>query len=184
MIVSRPRKPIKLALAIALCQSAGGIGAIATSRSVNTWYRDLEKPGFNPPGWVFGPAWTVLYTLMGVALYLVSESTVEARRATRGRGDFRGSARAERRLDLPVLWAPGSPGGACRDRRFVGGHRRDNRNVLAALQVRRNPTHPVFGVDGIRGDPELLHLAAKPRLSGRSSDWGTRIPRVPQSKDG
>ena len=36
------------------------------------WYRDLIKPDWNPPSWVFGPAWTTLYTLIGIAVFLVA----------------------------------------------------------------------------------------------------------------
>jgi translocator protein len=36
-----------------------------------TWYDLLVKPALNPPSWVFGPAWTVLYVLMAVAALLV-----------------------------------------------------------------------------------------------------------------
>jgi benzodiazapine receptor len=49
----------------------GGLSGLATARSVTTWYPTLAKPPFNPPAWVFGPAWTLLYLMMGVALYLV-----------------------------------------------------------------------------------------------------------------
>lgn len=35
------------------------------------WYEMLRKPAWNPPSWVFGPAWTLLYTLMAVAAWLV-----------------------------------------------------------------------------------------------------------------
>jgi len=39
--------------------------------SVKTWYVTLNKPSFNPPGWVFGPVWTMLYAMMGVSLFLI-----------------------------------------------------------------------------------------------------------------
>src|SRR5579862_6342950 len=56
---------------ILLCESAGIAGAFATRSSVEGWYRHLRKPSFNPPGSVFGPVWTALYLLMGVAAHLV-----------------------------------------------------------------------------------------------------------------
>ena len=62
---------IKLVISIALCQLAGVIGGLFTSRSVTTWYPTLKKPSFNPPDWVFGPVWISLYFLMGVSAYLV-----------------------------------------------------------------------------------------------------------------
>lgn len=51
---------------------AATIGSVATFSSVNSWYPKLDKPDFNPPREVFGPAWSVLYLLMGIADYLVS----------------------------------------------------------------------------------------------------------------
>lgn len=62
---------IHLGVSIALCHLAGIFGAIFTSQTVSTWYVALEKPTFNPPGWIFAPVWLTLYTLMGIALYLV-----------------------------------------------------------------------------------------------------------------
>lgn len=61
----------KLILAIAIPFGAGAIGSIATSSSIPTWYTTLEKPFFNPPNWVFGPVWTLLYALQAVAFYII-----------------------------------------------------------------------------------------------------------------
>ncbi|MFH0798112.1 MAG: TspO/MBR family protein [Candidatus Woesearchaeota archaeon] len=61
----------RLILSILICQAAGWIGAIFTSSSVKLWYPYLAKPFFNPPSWVFGPVWTLLFLLMGVSLYIV-----------------------------------------------------------------------------------------------------------------
>lgn len=60
-----------LAVALAACFSAAGVGGLATSRSLKDWYVRLPKPSWNPPSWVFGPVWTVLYLIMGIAVWLV-----------------------------------------------------------------------------------------------------------------
>jgi len=56
---------------ILLCLMAGGIGSIFTFQSIPTWYAGLNRPDFSPPNWVFGPVWTTLYIMMGIAAYLV-----------------------------------------------------------------------------------------------------------------
>ena len=61
----------KLIVSLLACQAAGAIGGFFTARKIPTWYAGLVKPSFNPPSWVFGPVWTLLYLLMGYALYLV-----------------------------------------------------------------------------------------------------------------
>lgn len=50
---------------------AGFVGSFFTASSVRTWYIDIIKPEWNPPSWVFGPVWTVLYIMMGTAAYLI-----------------------------------------------------------------------------------------------------------------
>ena len=62
---------VRFAIALLIPLLAGAIGSIFTSLSVDTWYTGLEKPFLNPPSWVFGPVWTTLYILMGIALFLV-----------------------------------------------------------------------------------------------------------------
>jgi benzodiazapine receptor len=61
----------KLGIAVAVPLAVGGLSGFVTARSVATWYPTLTKPFFNPPAWVFGPTWTVLYIMMGVAAFLV-----------------------------------------------------------------------------------------------------------------
>lgn len=60
-----------LALCIALPLLAGVVGSLFTTSAISTWYAGLVKPVLNPPSWVFGPVWTVLYVLMGIAAFLV-----------------------------------------------------------------------------------------------------------------
>lgn len=62
---------IKLVIALALPQVAAFSGVLFTNTGEGSWYRQIEKPSWNPPSWVFGPVWTLLYILMGIALYLV-----------------------------------------------------------------------------------------------------------------
>lgn len=54
-----------------LCLAVSGIGGAITATSVDGWYQTLQKPSFNPPDWVFGPVWTVLYVMMAVAAWRV-----------------------------------------------------------------------------------------------------------------
>lgn len=62
---------VRLLGCIVLCEGAGIVAGILTAQSVRTWYPMLHKPWFTPPGWVFGPTWTLLYLLMGISLYIV-----------------------------------------------------------------------------------------------------------------
>lgn len=61
----------KVGISIAICLAIGFISGMATQSSVDTWYATLNKPFFTPPNWVFAPAWTTLYILMGWAAGLV-----------------------------------------------------------------------------------------------------------------
>ena len=62
---------MRLITAIVICELAGIIGSIFTISAIPTWYTTLTKPALNPPSYVFGPVWTTLYALMGIAAFLV-----------------------------------------------------------------------------------------------------------------
>ena len=56
--------------AIAICQAAGLIGVLTSGDNMRSrWYGNLRKPDFMPPNRAFGPAWGILYTLMGLSLH-------------------------------------------------------------------------------------------------------------------
>lgn len=61
---SRVRRIIELVLIAALVFGAAYLGTAATLPNIPTWYAGLNKPSFNPPNWLFGPVWTVLYGVM------------------------------------------------------------------------------------------------------------------------
>jgi tryptophan-rich sensory protein len=63
----------KLLLSILACEGAGIIGSLFTFPAIATWYATLTKPSFSPPNWIFGPVWTALYVLMGIAMYVIWE---------------------------------------------------------------------------------------------------------------
>jgi benzodiazapine receptor len=62
---------MKLLYSLVLTLGVGAIAGLATASSIGGWYATISKPGFNPPNWIFGPVWTLLYILMGIALSLI-----------------------------------------------------------------------------------------------------------------
>ncbi|MCD1294300.1 TspO protein [Methanocella sp. CWC-04] len=69
---------LKLVISLGICLLAGIIGGAITAPNIMTWYGTLIKPSFSPPNWLFGPVWTILYILMGVALFLIWKKINEA----------------------------------------------------------------------------------------------------------
>jgi benzodiazapine receptor len=61
----------RLLASIILPLGVGGIAGLFTAEAVPGWYATLNQPSFNPPNWIFGPVWTLLYILMGISLFLV-----------------------------------------------------------------------------------------------------------------
>jgi len=67
----------KLILSILVVFVAGSIGTLSTISELTTWYAALTKPDWTPPNWAFGPIWSTLYVLMGIALFLVWRKGLE-----------------------------------------------------------------------------------------------------------
>ncbi len=69
MIAGGVSVPSIVVAAIAMVVTAGS-GAVLTAKALVPWYRELRKPSWNPPNWVFGPAWTLIFALTGTAAVL------------------------------------------------------------------------------------------------------------------
>ncbi|MEP0133739.1 MAG: TspO/MBR family protein [Eudoraea sp.] len=65
------KKLTYIAISVTICLVIGFLSGFATQSSVNDWYLSLNKPSFNPPNWIFGPVWVLLYILMGIAAGIV-----------------------------------------------------------------------------------------------------------------
>lgn len=95
------RRPIATVLGVVLaCVLLGGIGGLITAPQIDTWYQTLQKPWFNPPNWLFGPVWTVLYTLQGVAAWLLWRKGIGQREVRIALGLF------VAQFTLNVAWTP------------------------------------------------------------------------------
>ncbi|MDF1654885.1 MAG: tryptophan-rich sensory protein [Coxiellaceae bacterium] len=61
----------KLALSclvwVVICLIISGLSGWASATHVNTWYITLHKPWYQPPAWIFGPMWTLLYIMIGIS---------------------------------------------------------------------------------------------------------------------
>jgi len=91
---------LTLGAALAIPQIIGGLGAIATASSVRSWYQKLRKPSWTPPSWVFGPAWTTLYLLMGLSSWLVWRHKRETGEPVKAESALYGT-----QLGLNLLWS-------------------------------------------------------------------------------
>lgn len=69
--MTKASKILKFFISVTLPFLAAAIGSYFTMPAVATWYQDITKPWFSPPNWLFGPVWTALFFLMGLALFFV-----------------------------------------------------------------------------------------------------------------
>lgn len=103
---------LKLSIAIVISELAGVIGAFFTTPAIQSgWYAGIVKPALNPPAWVFGPVWTTLFALMGIAAFFVWKKGLDRRDVKIALGIFIGQL-AFNTLWSIIFFGLHSPGGA------------------------------------------------------------------------
>ena len=97
----KSKQILKFLFALVLCFGASGLGAVfMTKDSQTNWYAQLQKPSFTPPDWVFGPAWTILYLLMAISVFLVWNKGLDYPKVKQSLGCFL------IQLALNAMWTP------------------------------------------------------------------------------
>ena len=91
---------IKIIICLVVTFSAPVVSSFVMEPGGSDWYANLNKPFFNPPGWVFGPVWTVLYILMAVSAGLVWQKGLAERKVRAAMGLYLAQ------LILNAIWTP------------------------------------------------------------------------------
>lgn len=97
------RSRLALLSILVLCYGVAALGALSTAPSIPTWYATLNKPGFNPPNYLFAPVWTALYGIMAIAAWLIWRTPREGPTASRR---LDGLMLFALQLALNALWTP------------------------------------------------------------------------------
>ena len=87
------------AIAIGVVVAASAIGGSATGPNIPTWYASIQKPWFNPPNYVFGPVWTILYLMLAFSFWRILRLPAD----TPGRGRAIGWFVVQ--ISLNALWS-------------------------------------------------------------------------------
>ena len=68
----------KIGIASTVCLILGTVSGLLTVTGVTSWYATINKPSWNPPNWLFGPVWSILYLLMGASFAIAWHKGGEA----------------------------------------------------------------------------------------------------------
>ncbi len=74
-------RSLKFLISILAPLMVAAVAGFYTVSETGTWYSYLNKPFFNPPSWLFGPVWTILYLMMGISCFLIWKSPSTAHRS-------------------------------------------------------------------------------------------------------
>jgi hypothetical protein len=148
----------RLALAgwLAICFAAS---ITAVFVSTTGWYAGLQKPAWNPPAWIFGPVWTLLYLLMAIAAWMVwREGGWRIQRRPLGLFLFQWLLNA---MWTPLFfWPSSSRSGLRRDYFTLVGAGGNAGGILASAAGRRCFVGALSGLGDICGSAEFHHLAS------------------------
>lgn len=74
------KRALPLLISFVVAYGAAFIGSLFTAGAIATWYATLIKPALNPPSWLFGPVWTILYACMAIAAWRIYEKRKDSQK--------------------------------------------------------------------------------------------------------
>ena len=168
MIFLGGRSPLAaLVFWVGLCVLVGVISGLLTRREISGWYAGLRKPSFNPPNWIFGPVWTTLYILMGVAAWMIWMPAGIAT-ANLCAGVVSDPTRAEFSLEPDLFSLACDCGRAGRGQLSVAGDSGDHGAVLGTASAGRLADGALSGVGQFRDRVEPGNSPAESESIGIS----------------
>ena len=136
----------KLIAAVLIVFFSGAIGTLATLPEITTWYVTLAKPTWTPPNDLFGPIWSSLYILIGIALFLVWREGLYRRDVKFAILNIRSAAGTECIMVFGVFWPPLHTGWIHTDLFVVDSYTGQYNRILCHIQTSRALTHPIFNM--------------------------------------
>jgi tryptophan-rich sensory protein len=67
---NKKQQALALVMSLTICYAVSFVGAMA-SINAKQFYASLVQPSWSPPGWLFGPVWIILYTMMGLSAWMI-----------------------------------------------------------------------------------------------------------------
>lgn len=97
---------LKMIVSAAVIMLLGGLSGFLFQSGESDWYKALNKPVFQPPNWLFGPAWTSLYILMGISFARIWQVSSKSRYPIIRKYALRGLAFFGFHFVFNLIWTP------------------------------------------------------------------------------